>query len=285
MNKYGLIVNKSKDKGLVVTKQIVDWFTKKRCNIYLEKDVANSIGFESIGLEDNELFSIADYLIVLGGDGTILSVARRQLPNQKPILGINFGHLGFITEAEKDNMYNAFEKLINNTFSIESRIMLEAKVVRDNKAIKEFVCLNDICITKGTLARIIAVKVFIDDELMETYRGDGVIFSTPTGSTAYSLSAGGPIVCPELEVIIATPVCPHSLNARSIIIGSNRELIVQIQDTNEEVFLTADGQDGFRLQKYDKIIIKQPKYRAKFIKLSNRNFFEVLRRKIKELTI
>lgn len=279
-----VLVNKTKDINLIVTNKLVNWLIEKKCNVILERNIAKELNLEQLGYDEKDIFKRAEYLIVLGGDGTILNVTRRQIPFVKPILGINFGHLGFITEVEKEFMFDALVKLLNNDFKVEKRMMLKAEIYRDEQLIKELYSLNDICITKGTLSRIIELDTLVDDKVMETYRGDGLIVSTPTGSTAYSLSAGGPIVYPELDVIVVTPICPHSLNSRSIIIGSNKTLVVRIVSENEGVCLTADGQLGLELERGDRVLITRAPYNAEFIKLYNRSFFEVLQKKLKEFS-
>ncbi|MCX7903971.1 MAG: NAD(+)/NADH kinase [Caloramator sp.] len=279
-----VLVNITKDSNLIVTKELVKWLLSRNCNVILEKAIAREIGLGELGNDEEDIFKRADYLVALGGDGTILNVTRRQIPYVKPILGINFGHLGFITEVEKEFMFDALEKLLNNDFKIEKRMMLKAEIYRKEQLIKELYSLNDICITKGTLSRIIELETLVDNKVMETYRGDGLIVSTPTGSTAYSLSAGGPIVYPELEIILITPICPHSLNSRSIIIGSKKTLEIRIVSANEGVFLTADGQLGLEVERGDRVLITRAPYNAEFIKIYNRSFFEVLQKKLKEFS-
>lgn len=284
MMNIAVLVNRTKDFNLTVTRKLVNWLIERNCNVILERDIAGELNLEGLGYNEEDIFKSSDYLVVLGGDGTILNVTRRQIPFIKPILGINFGHLGFITEVEKEFMFDALSKLLNYDFKIERRMMLKAQIYREEQLIKELYSLNDICITKGTLSRIIELDTFIDDKVMETYRGDGLIVSTPTGSTAYSLSAGGPIVYPELDIIVVTPICPHSLNSRSIIIGSNKTLEINIVSANEGVCLTADGQLGLELERGDRVLITKAPYNAEFIKLYNRSFFEVLQKKLKEFS-
>ncbi|SEF82553.1 NAD+ kinase [Caloramator fervidus] len=279
MYNIGVVVNKTKDVNLTTTKRLIEFLLNKGCNVFINED-----SLEIKGVSQEDVFKKSDFIVVLGGDGTILRVARMQIPYNKPILGINFGNLGFITEAEKDGMFDAIEKLLSGNFTIEKRMMLKADIYRDEKIEKTLFCLNDICITKGAISRIIKLDTFIGSTHVETYRGDGLIVSTPTGSTAYSLSAGGPIVYPELEVIIVTPICPHSLNSRSIVLGSQQELQVRVLDENEGVFLTTDGQFGLKLRGGDKVFISKSEHMAQFVRVYNRNFFDVLQKKLKEFS-
>jgi NAD+ kinase len=221
-------------------------------------------------------------IIVLGGDGTILNIARQSSRYDVPLFGINLGHLGFLTEAEVGDMYLSLDKILKGDYLIEKRMMLEASFEEDNNKTKELLALNDISITKGMTSRMITISVFINDNFFEMYSADGIVISSPTGSTAYSLSAGGPIVSPELRVMIITPICPHTIHNRSIVISETDEVKIEICGENPEVMLSVDGQDLYKLNTGISVRIRSSSCVTNLVKLKQRSFFDVLRRKISE---
>lgn len=281
MTRVGIFVNLTKDVDLKITAPVVKWLEERNCEVLLTEITAMELNRVELGHCPVDLYKKSDFILVLGGDGTLIGIAREISWLKTPIVGINLGHLGFITEAEQDGIYYVLEKVLAGEYTIQERMMLEARVVQDGMQTDIFYALNDIGITRGTLSRIISLDTYIDDRYMDTYRADGLLLSTPTGSTAYSLSAGGPIINPEVSVILITPICPHSLNSRSIVI-SDREIIrVDILKNNQEVYLTADGQQGFKLLGGDSVIIKKAPFTARLIKVSERSFYDVLRSKLK----
>ncbi|KMT21356.1 NAD(+)/NADH kinase [Clostridium cylindrosporum] len=285
MAKFGIIVNLTKDIGLELTSSIINWLEEKGNTVLLTEIGASKINRPEIGYTQSEIYNNADFLIVLGGDGTLLGVARSVASSNIPILGINMGHLGFITEVEREDTFLALNKILNNDFTIQERILLEASVIKNGEKGESLYSFNDIGITKGTLSRLITLNIYADDEFVDTYNGDGILTSTPTGSTAYSLSAGGPIISPELGVMLITPICPHTLYSRSIVLSDSQTITVEIESSHEGAFLTCDGQRGLRLNNFDKVVINKAPFNVKLIKLSNRSFFDVLRNKLKQRTI
>ena len=198
------------------------------------------------------------------------------------MLGINLGHLGFLTEVEAEDMYSALELIVSGEYEIEKRMMLVAIVEKDGIQLEKAIALNDVGITKGPFSRIINLGVYVNNTFVDLYSADGIIVSSPTGSTAYSLSAGGPIVSPDLQVLIITPVCPHTLHSRSIVI-SNEDLVkIEICKNNTEVMLTLDGQQGYKVKSGDVVTIRQSKYFTSLVKLKDRSFYQVLRQKMSE---
>lgn len=282
MAKVGIIVNLTKDKDLKVTSSITEWLEENECDVILSETTADQLKRPELGYSLTEMYRLSDFVIVLGGDGTLLGTARQILWLQTPILGINMGHLGFITEAETKDIYTSLEKILNKQYKIEERMMLETVIIKQEKKVDTFYCLNDVGITRGTLSRMVKLKTFIDDSYIDTYFGDGLLISTPTGSTAYSLSAGGPIISPGVKVILLTPICPHSLNSRSLVVSDDDTIKIEIIDNDQDVFLTADGQQGYELRNGDRVIIKKAPFSAKLIKVSNRNFYDVLRTKLRD---
>lgn len=282
MAKVGIIVNLTKDKDLKVTSSITKWLEENECQVILSEITADQLKRPELGYSLTEMCKQCDFVIVLGGDGTLLGAARQILWLQTPILGINMGHLGFITEVETEDIYTSLEKILKGQYKIEERMMLEADIIKQEQKVETFYCLNDVGITRGTISRMVKLKTFIDDSYIDTYYGDGLLISTPTGSTAYSLSAGGPIVSPGVKVILLTPICPHSLNSRSLVVSDEDSIKVEIIDNYQEVFLTADGQQGYKLKNGDRVIIKKAPFSVKLIKVSNRNFYDVLRTKLRD---
>ncbi len=280
--KIGIITNVEKDKDLEITKQLVAWMKNRNIELILDKLSTECAIEEAIHCNDY-IFKHSDIIISLGGDGTLLNVARQASCREVPLFGINLGHLGFLTEAEVGDMFASLEKLIKGDYTIEKRMMLEAYLESDKSAAKSFIALNDIVVTKSSFSRLVTYSLYINDNFVDEYSADGLIISSPTGSTAYSLSAGGPIVSPDVEVMLITPICPHTLHSRSILV-SNKDLVrIEVGNSNStDIIMTIDGQDGKTIVPGDTITVKQSKYYANLVKLSNRSFFDVLRAKMSE---
>jgi NAD+ kinase len=220
-------------------------------------------------------------IIVLGGDGTLLSVARLVRDYEIPILGVNLGGLGFLTEIPLEELYRVLERVVQGDFITDERVVLSAAVIRRGERMAEFTVLNDAVVNKGALARIIDLETTINGEYLTTFKSDGLIISTPTGSTAYNLSAGGPIVYPSLHCIIITPICPHTLTNRPIMIPDDVEIRATLKTKQQEVILTLDGQQGFILEFEDVVEVRKAEGRILLIKSPYRHYFELLREKLK----
>lgn len=282
MSRIGIIPNLSKDNDLHLTESIAKWLLDNEQEVLLGNSIASRIGKPELGLRNEDIFMNSDLLIVLGGDGTLLNIARQSAYYNVPLFGINLGHLGFLTEVEAEEMFPALEKLIAGEYEIEKRMMLEATVETDNIQLEKSVALNDIGITKGPFARIIRLGIYINDDFVDLYSADGVVISSPTGSTAYSLSAGGPIVSPDVKVMIITPICPHILHSRSIVVSNEDVVKIEVCQNNTEVMLTVDGQQGYKLKAGDVVTVRQAQCHTSLVKLKDRSFFQVLRKKISE---
>jgi len=280
--KLGIIPNLSKDNNLNITKSIINWFADKDIELVLESDIARRLNYKNEGCSRKEMYPYCDVIIVLGGDGTILSIARQSSQFGTPLFGINLGHLGFLAESEISEMYLSLENIVNGDYNIEKRMMLEASVESSRDELKELIALNDISIIRGMFSRMINFSVYINDSFFELYSADGVVISSPTGSTAYSLSAGGPIVSPELNILIITPICPHTLHNRSIVVSEKDEVRIEICEENFEVMLSVDGQNSYKLDPGMTVKIRSSKCVTNLVKLKRRGFFDVLRRKISE---
>ncbi len=224
----------------------------------------------------------ADLVVVLGGDGTLISTARILGGRNVPILAVNLGSLGFITEITVDELYPALEKCLAGDFRISQRQMLQATLERDGRQMASHLVLNDVVINKGALARIVDLKTRVNDFDLTTFKADGLIISTPTGSTGYSLSAGGPIVTPSMNCIVITPICPHTLTNRPLVIDDASRVTVTVNSLDDEdVYLTLDGQVGLELKSGDVIQICRSAHCANLVTSERRDYFEILRTKLK----
>ena len=221
-----------------------------------------------------------EVIIVFGGDGTLLSAARHYGQQGTPILGVNVGALGFITAINLEKLYPILDKVLHYEFQVEERMQLTGKVIRQGEIFCEQSVLNDVVINKGALARIVELRTYIDNEYLSTYRADGLIVATPTGSTAYALGAGGPIVFPTLQSISLLPICPFMLTNRPLILPDSLTISVVLDDRSRDVYLTYDGQVGFALQPQDIVEIKKGPGAIRLIKSPYKSYFEILRTKL-----
>ncbi|KYH29824.1 MULTISPECIES: NAD(+)/NADH kinase [Clostridium] len=272
MKNIGLNINSSKFIDENIIENIINKITQSIKGVEV-KIYRDSIDLDRI--KSKEL----DMIIVLGGDGTILRTARTVARFEVPILGINMGHLGFLTAVEILEIEKAIENIGKGSYTIEDRMMLQCEINIDGNT-KLYNSLNDIVVSKGTLSRILNYEIYINDKFYTSFNSDGVIISTPTGSTAYALSAGGPIVYPTLDVISLIPICPHSMHMRSIILESSSKISIIVNSKNEQVFLTIDGQEAIDLEKCRRIEVKKYSFKCKLVRINGYNYFEVLRKKI-----
>ncbi|MDI7260348.1 MAG: NAD(+)/NADH kinase [Thermodesulfobacteriota bacterium] len=286
MKRIGIIAKQNKPEALTLTGHLVEWLRSKKIEVYIEEGMGKSLSPTLSGphlnsIKREEIPSRAEMIIVLGGDGTLLSVARLVGRNEVPILGVNLGGLGFLTEITLEELYRVLERVIEGDFVINERVVLNAAVIRRGEKLAEFTVLNDAVINKGALARIIDIETTINGEYLTTFKSDGLIISTPTGSTAYNLSAGGPIVHPSLHCIILTPICPHTLTNRPIVIPDDMEVRAILKSKQQEVHLTLDGQQGFILECEDVVEVRKSEGKILLIKSPYRHYFEVLKEKLK----
>jgi NAD+ kinase len=223
----------------------------------------------------------ASLVVVLGGDGTLLSVARAMGAKQVPILGVNLGSLGFLTDVTLEQLYQTLESVLSGEATIDSRMMLRAELLRKEETLASEVVLNDVVITKGAIARIIEVGVEIDQQFVANIRADGLIVSTPTGSTAYSLAAGGPILHPNLDAVILTPICPHTLTQRPVVVSNEAKVELTLRGNSEEVYATFDGQSSNPMEPGDVIRVRQSRHQVKLVSPPGKNYFQVLRHKLR----
>jgi NAD+ kinase len=286
MKRIGIIAKQNKPEAVTITGRLVEWLQPKGVEVYIEEGIEKSLRPNLRApflnpVKREEIPSHAEMIIVLGGDGTLLSVARLVGSHEVPILGVNLGGLGFLTEIRLEELYRVLERVIQGDFVTDERVVFHAAVIRRGERLAEFIVLNDAVINKGALARIIDLETTINGEYLTTFKSDGLIISTPTGSTAYNLSAGGPIVYPSLHCIIITPICPHTLTNRPIMIPDDVEVRAILKSKQQEVILTLDGQQGFVLEFGDVVEVKKAEGKILLIKSPYRHYFEVLREKLK----
>ncbi|MFH1025553.1 MAG: NAD(+)/NADH kinase [Nitrospirota bacterium] len=279
MKKIGIISKTGQAESLKILKDLLPWLRKKGCEVYVDYETASDLHID--GYQRSQIPAITDFIIVLGGDGTMLSVARLVGEKSLPILGVNIGGLGFLTAVQKEEIYEVLEKVMNGQCPVEERMMLTACVLRHGECIAEYLVVNDVVVNKGALARIIDLETYIDHNYVATFKADGLIVSTPTGSTAYALSAGGPIVYPTLSSIVLAPICPHTLTNRPIVLPDSVHVDIVLKSMNEDVFLTVDGQVGFSLRQNDIVQVKKSELKAQFFIPCERDYFEILRTKLK----
>jgi len=276
----GIITKRNKPEALSLARDIVGWLSARGVKVLVEKEVAEQIGHAD-HIDRDGIPSRADLLIVLGGDGTLLSVARLSRVESIPVLGINLGGLGFLTEISKEETFPVLEKIIAGDFETEQRLMLKATILRQGEIIGENTVLNDIVINKGVLARIIDMETYIDGAYLTTFKADGLILATPTGSTAYSLAAGGPIVYPSLNSIIVNPICPHTITNRPLVVPDTATVKVILKTTNQNVHITLDGQVGMPLQGGDVVEANKAPGYIQLIRSPYKTYFELLRTKLR----
>jgi NAD+ kinase len=268
----GIIYKHQHEPARLEAKRLEAWFSNRGIAVFSEEMTAETSSL----IPDN-----VDWVVVLGGDGTLLGAARKVGQYGAPILGVNLGGLGFLTGIPLDELYPMIEMMIKGRLEVETRAMLETRVFRGGREVLCFQVLNDVVINKGALARIIDLDVTIDEEFLTTFRADGLIISTPTGSTAYNLSAGGPILYPTMETFVLTPICPFTLTNRPIIIPNTATIRIQMgKESEETVILTFDGQVGCDLFFEDEVIINKSKEKIKLLRPPDHSYFKILRTKL-----
>ena len=282
MKKVAILPNVQKDKGLETTKRLVNYLLDKGCEPQLSQEVAELAEMPQYAKEEAELYSHSDLLISLGGDGTLLGIGRRTARFDKPILGINLGTLGFLTAEEKTHAEAAIDKVLSGEFKLEKRMMLECSIAKGDERTSGIIALNDICITRGNLYKILEFHVFVNDEYVDTLLADGVIICTPTGSTAYNLSAGGPVLKADAEIIAITPISPHTLTSRPIVVSAEDTVTVEVRPSREDTpfMVSADGQDNFTLTGRNVVQIRKAEACTTIIKTKPQSFYDVLRHKL-----
>ncbi|MBS1957962.1 MAG: NAD(+)/NADH kinase [Bdellovibrionales bacterium] len=287
IKRVGIVVKQHQNDAASLALDIAHLLINQKYEVYLIKGALpkeySPRRMERIKfLKKNDLARKVDFIIVLGGDGTYLSAARLMQDVSKPILGVNMGTLGFLTEVRREEIYDALNKILTDgKMRISERVMLNVELRRKGKLLVKSIVVNDAVISKGAIARIIGIKVDVNNEWANTVRADGIIISTPTGSTAYSLAAGGPIVMPTLDCMLVTPICPHGLTQRPFLLPDDVKLDMTLDHMPGHVYLTLDGQAGIDLKKGDTISVTRfTRHKLKIVKAPNRDYFTLLREKL-----
>jgi len=278
MKRIGIISRLGRPEPVEILKELLPWLKERGVETFINIEVAQALNTE--GYPRTEIPKLSEVVVVLGGDGTMLSVARIVCESGIPILGVNLGGLGFITEVHRADIFEAFEKVLSGSYAIEDRLMLRARVRRSGEDIRSYIVLNDVVINKGALARIITLETSINGAYMTSFRADGLIVSTPTGSTAYCLSAGGPILYPTMESIVLIPICPHTLTNRPIVLPESVLIETTLRSPGEDVILTLDGQTGFPLKRNDTVVVDKSTCKTRLLVPLQRDFFQLLRTKL-----
>lgn len=276
----GIIPNWEKENTKEVVEQIKSFFYHHEVPVYTVPHKEFLFNIPSPIRELEDWADNVDLVIVVGGDGTFLRVAREISGYELPILGINLGYKGFLAEIEVDMLSFSLEKLMENKYYVSERMMLFTEVFRHNEHIASYITLNDIIISRGPFSRIINLDTYVNEDFLETYPGDGIIIASPTGSTGYSLSAGGPVVNPALKVLLVTPICPHLLYQRSVVVDERDIVTVIVSSETADVFLTLDGQEGFKLNYLDSVKVKRAEQVTKVINFPEYNFYKLLHNKL-----
>ncbi len=280
LNRIGIIIKPNQPEAISLAKDLIAWLGRRNIRVCLDASVASTIN-HPISCPKEEIGRQVELLIVLGGDGTLLSAARVLDGENVPILGVNLGGLGFLTEITLEELYPVLERTLEGKIETEKRMKLITTVLRGGKREGEYTVLNDAVISKSVLARIINLRNSINGIYVTTYRGDGVIVSTPTGSTAYSLAAGGPIVYPSMDSVLITPICPHTLTNRPLLIPDRASVEFTLETEESDVRLTLDGQVGCDILPFDQVVITKAKSHVLFIKSPFKDYFQILRTKLK----
>jgi len=282
MKKIGLAPNPRKIEAVQLASELADWLTARHVRAVLVEEVAAEIGKPQLAASEEEVVS-SDLLLVLGGDGTMLRFSRLAAPRGTPMMGVNFGQYGFITEVHPKEAKTALRRILDGDYIISERVVLKATVTREDGSTGVYHALNDAVVSKGPAARMLDLHMFVSGKFIVTYTADGIIVATPTGSTAYSLSAGGPVVHPNVSVLIITPICPHTMNARSLVIPDS-EIVKIVGDRGAEdsnMVLTADGLVAERLTCNEQVEIGKADFTAKLVQLEPQSFYDKLQTRLR----
>ena len=279
VKKIGVFCKPKAPSAIDILGKLIPWLRKQNYHVFLDAGTAAIIN-ETSSYEKREISQQADLLIVLGGDGTLLSVAQAAHPYNIPILAVNLGSLGFLAEISIDELYPTLENILAGKFEIENRMLLNACTWRNGEKVEDHNVLNDVVINKGAVARVINLQVLVNGQYMTSYRADGLIIATPTGSTAYSLSAGGPIIHPSMHTLVLSPICPFTLTNRSILIPDQSIIQVKLAAEYDDVRVTLDGQEGYDMRAGDILEIKKTKTPLQLIRGPNKNYYQILRDKL-----
>jgi NAD+ kinase len=286
IKRIGIVLKPHQPDALNTICQLVAWLAERDITLVggpeIERErIEHQTGCAVHQVESEKLAGEVDLMLVLGGDGTMIATARLIGDQEVPVLGVNYGGLGYLAEFRIEELFSALESILSGNYRLDRRVMLAVELRRGNDPPKTSRVLNDVVINKSALARIIEIETYFDRYFVNAFRSDGLIVSTPTGSTAYNLSAGGPVVFPSMNAVVITPICPFTLSNRPIVVPDNAEIELLLKTDNEEVALTLDGQVGFPMEVEDRVVIRKSRTTFNIIQPSNRNYFDVLRDKLR----
>ncbi len=281
IKKIGIISKPKKREIREIVPKLVEWLKERGIEAFIDKETGSILESTEKCLTRNEMPSKADLLLVLGGDGTLLAAARALNRKNVPILGVNLGGLGFLTVVPQEDLYPVLESVIAGNFKSDRRVQIEGELVRADEILSTFRALNDVVLNKGAIARILGFDVFVDGGYVSSFKSDGLIVSTPTGSTAYSLAAGGPIVVPAVESVIITPICAHTLTNRPLVLPDKAEIEIIVKSQREAAYLTVDGQMGIAAHNEDTVRLRKADSFVELVQPPNKDYFEILRGKLK----
>lgn len=281
IKKIGIVSKPKKAEIREIVPELVEWLRKRDIEVSIDKETGSILESSEKCLTRNELPGKVDLLVVLGGDGTLLAAARALYRHEVPIFAVNLGDLGFLTVITRDELYPALEGVLSGNYRSERRVQIEGELVRADEVLSTFRALNDVVLNKGAIARIQDFEVYADGEFISNYKSDGLIVSTPTGSTAYSLAAGGPVVSPSVEAFIITPICAHTLTNRPLVLRDSAKIEIVVKSQREAAYLTVDGQVGIATHSEDIIRVRKSDSYVELIQPPQRNYYEILRQKLK----
>lgn len=279
MQTIAVFPNPTKACADQVLRRVVKFFQDKDVRLLLPQKVATHFGYEELGVAEIAAVPL-DLALTIGGDGTLLGACRKVAPKGVPVCGINIGRLGFLADIELGELESKLEKILWRDYRLEERLMLDAFVRRGGAQRCIGHAINDVVVNKGGVARMLALELFVDDAPVDKYEADGLIVSTATGSTGYSLSAGGPIINPRVKVLLITPICPHTLNGRPLLIAEEETVRIRIGAQHEDILLSFDGQDSERLLPGDEVLVRKAPLAAKIVKFEDKNYYLTMREKL-----
>ena len=281
IKRVGITSKPKKAEVREVVPPLIHWFRDRQVEVFVDKETAATLDGREKSLTRNEMPGQVDLIVVLGGDGTLLATARALNRKPVPLLAVNLGGLGFLTVITREELFATLELVLAGNLRSERRVQIEADIVRADEVIASYLALNDAVLNKGAIARVLDFDVWIDNKFISTYKSDGLIVSTPTGSTAYSLAAGGPVIIPSVAAFIVTPICAHTLTNRPIVLPDSAAIEVAVKSQRESVYLTVDGQVGIALRSDDTVRIKKAASHVELIQSPHKSYFEILRQKLK----
>ncbi|MBW2688949.1 MAG: NAD(+)/NADH kinase [Deltaproteobacteria bacterium] len=280
MKRIGIFAKRHHKDAVRLAEEVVAWLVERKIEVFVDEPLADAMS-DMRGYSGQDIPPLVDMVVVLGGDGTLLSVARLVGDLRTPILGVNLGSLGFLTEITRSELFPMLEQVTRGDFTVSERMRLLAIIRRNGEEIARYRVLNDVVINKGALARIIDMEAWVDDDYLTTFKADGLIVSTPTGSTGYNLAAGGPIVYPGNHCHVISPICAHTLTNRPIVVSDDATIRIEVKSHDEDVVFTADGQEGMPLQGGDIVELRKSNHSTLLIKSPSKDYFKVLRTKLR----